>query len=205
MKKTLLLLPTLALMLFMLTSCKEISPKEQIVIYNEKKYEYTEGWQPLCEEFDSVEAYFGEDNEKSSKTNKTVYLLRNCDEKYIRVRIEGTDYYYHRVDDILPSYQNIDSVSEIRIVTAREEKAIGSELYKPIIEHIIQNKDNSYIASNSNNVIGDIIVIYKYYPASQIIGKLVYDDEDNICFSDARLNAFEKYRWVYPFPFDAVN
>lgn len=205
MKKIVLILSTLALMLCMLTACKEISPKDQVVIYNGKTYEYTETWKPLYEEFDSVEAYFGKSDTKSSKTNKTVYLLKNCDEKYIRVRIEGTDYYYHRVDDVLPSYQNIDSVSEIRIVTAREEKAIGSELYKPIIEHIIQNKDNSYIASNSNNVIGDIIVIYKDYPVSQTIGKLVYDDEDNICFSDARLNSFEKYRWVYPFPFDAVN
>ncbi len=101
-----------------------------------------------------------------------------------------------------PTYQDIDSISEIKLISAREERTIDKAHYKDFIEHIIKNRENSYIATTSGNVLGDIVVYYNNGNKEQTIGTLVYDDEGLLCFEDASLPELEGLRWVYPLPFD---
>lgn len=206
MKKLIKFVPLILLsMIFLLTSCKEISAEEQIVIYNSKTYEYTEDWVPIEKGFDEVEAYFGKETAGNKKENKTVYLLKNCGKRFIRIRIENSDYIYRLKDDTPPSYQNGSTVTEIRVVSDRSEQTVNPELYKSFIEHIIQNKENSYLASKTANLIGDVVVYYEGYPAAQIIGKIIYDNDGILCFSDDSLPPLENHRWVYPLPADILS
>lgn len=101
-----------------------------------------------------------------------------------------------------PVYQNIDSISEIKLISVREERTIDKALYKDFVEHIIKNQENSYTATTSGNLLGDIVVYYNDGTEEQTIGTLVYDDEGTLCFEDSSLPEFEDMRWVYPLPFD---
>ncbi len=101
-----------------------------------------------------------------------------------------------------PKYQNVDSIFEIKLISVREEKTIDKAHYKDFVEHIIENRENSYVATTSGNLLGDIVVYYNDDTEEQIIGTLVYDDEGLLCFEDTSLPEFEDLRWVYPLPFD---
>ncbi|MBQ7800378.1 MAG: hypothetical protein IJ370_07775 [Oscillospiraceae bacterium] len=101
-----------------------------------------------------------------------------------------------------PPYQNIDSISEIKLISVREEITIDRSHYKDFVEHIIKNRENSYTATTSGNLLGDIVVYYNDGTEEQKIGTLVYDDEGLLCFEDTSLPEFEDLRWVYPLPFD---
>ena len=102
----------------------------------------------------------------------------------------------------VPKYQNINLVSEIKLKSVREERTIDKAYYKDFIEHVIQNRENSYVATTSGNLLGNIVVYYNDGTKEQTIGTLVYDDEGLLCFEDVSLPEFETLRWVYPLPFD---
>lgn len=103
----------------------------------------------------------------------------------------------------LLSDEAIKEIAEIRLVSPRYDKKIDPEFYNDIIAHMDANIDKSYLASSKNNILGDIIISFKDGSESKTVGMLVYDDDDNFCLADARLNNFQQLRWVYPFPFEA--
>ena len=100
-----------------------------------------------------------------------------------------------------PILEDVDNIKEIRLVSPRYDRKISSKYYAEIVKHVNESCEKSYICSGDNNILGDIIVSFKDGSESKKIGMLMYDDEDNFCLSDVRLSAFDKYRWVYPFPF----
>lgn len=100
-----------------------------------------------------------------------------------------------------PILENAENIKEIRLISPRYDKKINPKYYADIVKHVNENCEKSYLCSGDNNILGDIIVSFKDGSENKKIGMLMYDNDDNFCLSDVRLTAFDKYRWVYPFPF----
>lgn len=100
-----------------------------------------------------------------------------------------------------PIIENVENIKEIRLISPRYDKKINPEYYADIVRHVNESCEKSYLCSGDNNVLGDIIVSFKDGSENKKIGILTFDNDDNFCLSDARLTSFDKYRWVYPFPF----
>lgn len=197
-KKELLIIVLLILSLS-ICSCKKEDISSENVVYKGKVYQHIENWKPIETEFDEAKAYLGEINSNKKEEGKRVYVFRNCDEKFLFVKGDIKKYYYHLMDDILPSYKDVETISKIKLSSPRGESVISPELSSAFIEHIVKTKENSYI-SYKNKIISEVIVEYKNYPATQTIGHIVYDDEGTICFSDISLPEPDEVIWVYPIP-----
>lgn len=106
-------------------------------------------------------------------------------------------------DECEPILENAENIKEIRLVSPRYDKKFSSKYYADIVKCVNESVEKSYLCNGNNNILGDVVVSFKDGSEDIKIGMLTYDDEDNFCLSDKRLTAFDNYRWVYPFPFEA--
>lgn len=186
-----------------------------IVIYKDKIYRHTTTLVPTSSEGEFVDAYYGKENFDDKTDNKIVFLFNNCDEEFIRVKVDKVEKIYYSQDAAIPSTQDQSKIEKIILVSDDGEKTLEKDLYNDLLSHIKESKDKCYLSTVDldNRKIGDLMVYFDDSNAAIKLGEVVYDTQyteesekvRTICFYDTSIRKFEDFRWVYPLPENISN